>query len=152
MLDDEAMVERMRYILCNPVAAGLVRTPGEWPGVTSWDAQMSDEEAVEGRFILEKEYRRIEREHPDLTLDEARKSYTLKLARLPGWAGLDQEAYRRRLRELVEGHCRDLVAAIEARGKLHQRGREPDFPFGTYPPGRTRCVGALRVVSMLSPL
>jgi hypothetical protein len=198
VLDDEAMIEKMRYILCNPVAAGLVRTPGEWPGVTSWHAQMSDAEAVEGRFILKKEFRPLKRKNPDLTLDQARKTYRLKLARLPGWEGLDQATYRRRLRELVEDHCEELVRDIEAegrsilgpegvmrqrwakratskstkrrplchtrcpkqrreyrehhrevrdrylkaRGKLFRRGREPEFPFGTYPPGRRRCVGA----------
>jgi DnaJ-domain-containing protein 1 len=45
-------------------------------------------------------------------------SFEAKLAQLSRREGRDQEAYRRRLRELVEVHCRDLVAAIAAQGRL----------------------------------
>lgn len=31
----EAIIEKLAYIAANPVAAGLVRRPGDWPGITT---------------------------------------------------------------------------------------------------------------------
>ena len=199
---EAAQREKMRYILSNPVAAGLVTHPSRWPGVSSWEAQMSDDEATRGRFILMKEYRPRRRKDPGLTLDEARIPYRLELARLPGWEGLDQQTYRARLRELVDSHCEALADEIRNKGRRflgarrvmaqhwsqrarsssektrplchtrcprtrrdyrahvrevrarylkaaaalyrRRRGAPPAFPYGTYPPGRSRCVGRPR--------
>jgi REP element-mobilizing transposase RayT len=202
ILDEAALVDKMRYILCNGVEAGLVAEPGDWPGLTSWHAQVSGEEAIEGRFILSKELRPLQREDPELTRDDARITYRLELTRLPCWDDLDQATYRRKLEELVEGTCKKTAKRLEALGRdflgakkvlrqswktcarspdtrrrplchascrqVRQDWREeyderrdryikaaaalrkgqtrapPEFPEGTYPPGRQRCVGAPR--------
>jgi putative transposase len=34
--DEKAMVEKMAYVVTNPVAAGLVHTSAKWPGVNLW--------------------------------------------------------------------------------------------------------------------
>lgn len=91
ILDDAALVDKMRYILCNGVEAGLVAELGDWPGLTSWHAQMSREEAITGRFILSKELGPLQRETPELTRDDARITYRMELTRLPCWEELRRQ-------------------------------------------------------------
>ena len=38
ILDDEALVDRLAYVVTNPVNAGLCRRVDEWPGVVLWAA------------------------------------------------------------------------------------------------------------------
>jgi putative transposase len=37
LLDDEAVLEKMAYVIANPVQAGLVSSPEQWPGVITPD-------------------------------------------------------------------------------------------------------------------
>jgi REP element-mobilizing transposase RayT len=199
VLDDKAMIDKLGYILTNPVESLLVRHPEQWPGVSSWEAHMSDAK-VSGRFILMKEYRAMLREDPDLTLEEARIRYTFELAKLPCWEDLSDAEYRDKVREHVDGRCNEICTYADdigasfmgakavmrqdwrrmadspkrspqplchcydaelieahrkwlyevwdsykkAMGAFHSRSRKtmPQFPPGTYPPGRLRCVGA----------
>jgi putative transposase len=37
VVDGEAMVDRIAYIVANPVAEGLVKSPEQWPGFLAWN-------------------------------------------------------------------------------------------------------------------
>jgi hypothetical protein len=36
LADDEDIIDKIAYVAVNPVAAGLVAQPDEWPGLSTW--------------------------------------------------------------------------------------------------------------------
>jgi len=43
---DDDVVRKMAYAIANPVAAGLVKTPAEWPGLLVWATETPIERVV----------------------------------------------------------------------------------------------------------
>jgi hypothetical protein len=106
VLDDTALVGRLRYVLAHGVKEGLVERSAEWPGLTClpqllgsarrlfrwfnwtkrWSKRGREEQAVgEGRFA-----------------EEWAEPVELELAPLPCWKGLGEEERQRAVRALVE--------------------------------------------------
>jgi len=75
---EEYLVHLCRYIHLNPVKAGLVESPEDWPysNYLEWIGQRSgtlkDEDFIEGRFPTPESYQRFVADHDDE--DRARKS------------------------------------------------------------------------------
>ncbi|HEX5747085.1 MAG TPA: hypothetical protein VFZ09_12655 [Archangium sp.] len=107
VLDDAALVGRLRYVLAHGVKEGLVEKSAEWPGLTclaqllgparrvfqwfNWTKRWSksgseDRGAGEGRFA-----------------EEIAEPVELEVAPLPCWEGLGEEERQRAVRGLVEG-------------------------------------------------
>jgi REP element-mobilizing transposase RayT len=107
VLDDTALVGRLRYVLAHGVKEGLVERSAEWPGLTClpqllgparrlfrwfnwtkrWSKRGSEDTAVgEGRFA-----------------EEIAEPVELEVAPLPCWEGLGKEERQRAVRGLVEG-------------------------------------------------
>ena len=102
LVDDEDVLDKMAYVLANPVAAGLVRSPHEWPGVISLRAGTS--ESVE---------------MPDVFFDEEGAlpdEVELQFARPHVFGGLSDAQVNERLSAKVT----DLVRL--ARASLAERG------------------------------
>jgi hypothetical protein len=106
VLDDTALVGRLRYVLAHGVKEGLVERSAEWPGLTclaqllgparrrfqwfNWTKRWSkrgseDMEAGKARFA-----------------EEIAEPVELEVAPLPCWKGLGEEERRRAVRGLVE--------------------------------------------------
>ncbi|WP_232537446.1 transposase [Cystobacter fuscus] len=106
VLDDTALVGRLRYVLAHGVKEGWVEKCAQWPGLTClpqllgaarrlfhwfnwtkrWSKRGSEEQAVgEGRFA-----------------EEWAEPVELELAPLPCWKGLGEEERPRAVRALVE--------------------------------------------------
>ncbi len=106
VLDDAALVGRLRYVLAHGVKEGLVERSAEWPGLTClpqllgsarrlfqwfnwtkrWSKRSEDMAGAQGRFA-----------------PEWAEPVELELAPLPCWEGLGEEERRRAVRGLVEG-------------------------------------------------
>ncbi|MCY1075808.1 transposase [Archangium lansingense] len=116
VLDDAAMVGRLRYVLAHGVKEGLVERSAEWPGLTClpqlqgparrlfwwlnwtkrWGKRRSEDmEEAQGRFA-----------------QEWAEPVELELAPLPCWEGLSEEERQRKVRGLVE----QVEAEANARG------------------------------------
>ncbi|EPX59319.1 hypothetical protein D187_002809 [Cystobacter fuscus DSM 2262] len=105
VLDDTALVGRLRYVLAHGVKEGLVDKSAEWPGLTClpqllgparrmfrwfnwtkrWSKRGSEDMAGEGRFA-----------------QEWAEPVELELAPLPCWEGLKEEQRQSAVRGLVE--------------------------------------------------
>ena len=106
VLDDTALVGRLRYVLAHGVKEGLVERSSEWPGLTylpqllglvrrlfqwfnwtkRWSKRGSEDTAMgEGRFA-----------------EETAEPVELEVAPLPCWEGLGEEERQRAVRGLVE--------------------------------------------------
>lgn len=124
VVDDGAVIDKLCYTLTNPVQSLLVEHPDRWPGFSSWEAHKRDG-VIEGKFLLKKELRAMRRKNPDLTIEEARqkKTYRLELEKIPQWAHLSDEEYKRRLCRLVEQKSGELKRLVE-RSDRRFLGRE----------------------------
>jgi putative transposase len=103
VLDDTAVVDRMKYILSNSVKEGLVKHPRYYPGVHCY------RHLVEGRPLHGVWVNRTAM-HSDsgLTETDASESLTLKLSRLPCYEDMSDMAYR----DFIKGLTNDMLAEL----------------------------------------
>lgn len=98
LVSDDDVLEKMAYTIANPTAAGLVRSPREWPGVIT--TRLSERTIVN---------------MPDVFFDREGalpKTIDLAFTRPPIYAHLDQEGLARRLAVAVERRVRDARGAM----------------------------------------
>jgi putative transposase len=116
VLDDEALVDKLKYTICNPCESNLVRHPKLWEGLNSYSIHKSGDPMV-GEVVDRKLYWSLRRKRSNKDLSEAQliematKRYELKMAKLPKWKNLSDEAYDAKICELVEEHALDLAEA-----------------------------------------
>ena len=114
VLDDEALVERLRYILSQGVKDGLVRRCRDWPGLSSLRMLVRGSRRTFCWFSWSKRWASrtaqasTERFHPRWAERE-----TLELTTLPCWAHLPQKRRARRVLELVRSAEREAEGAHE---------------------------------------
>jgi REP element-mobilizing transposase RayT len=109
LTSEQAVLDKMAYTLVNPTAAGLVKSPEEWPGVIS--SRFGEESVVE---------------MPDAFFDEhgdLPESLELKVARPPIFGSLSDGELYARLREEVAARVRAVREEIAKNGQSF-RGRE----------------------------
>ncbi len=128
--DDDAVLDKIVYMITNPIAANLVDLPDDWPGLLTLAQDVGRRELVARRptFFCRQPHApddeaddtaagRARRRYPprDLTPDEVR----LRLTRPPGFHDLDDDA----LRALV---ARRVAAGVDELHEQHRReGRGP---------------------------
>jgi REP-associated tyrosine transposase len=100
----EAVIEKMVYVLANPVAAGLVRRGQQWPGLWSHPSRIGGEPIVAER--LAGFFRKLGR---------MPASATLQLARPPGFE--TDAAFVERLSEKLREAEDRAAAELEAEGR-----------------------------------
>ena len=112
ILDDAELLDKLRYTLCNPCESNLVSHPMLWPGLSSWSVHKSGEPLV-GKRVNKKEYWRLRRKHEDMSHAEAEAKatveYPLEMAKLPMWADLGDDEYRKKVCQEVCDHAEHLA-------------------------------------------
>jgi hypothetical protein len=107
ILDDDAAIGRLRYVLSNGVKEGLVASPLDWPGVTGVHALLDETPILAP-------WRPVTQAHASPT-DVV---YPIQVAALPCWQEYPTE-HRRRLHEsLIHGIIEDGVAQRAGRPVL----------------------------------
>jgi len=102
ILDEEALVERTRYIFRQGVKECLIDCPTAWPGVCSVRARLHGEKLI-GVWYDETGIYEKSRQGEKVDRKDFATVYAIELAPLPCWADLSPQEYRRQVRELVEG-------------------------------------------------
>ncbi|WP_395839738.1 transposase [Cystobacter fuscus] len=106
VLDDTALVGRLRYVLAHGVKEGLVERSAEWPGLTCLPQLLGPARRLFRWFNWTKRWSK--RGSEDMGAGEGRfaeewaEPVELEVAPLPCWEGLGQEERRRAVRGLVE--------------------------------------------------
>jgi hypothetical protein len=107
VLDDEALVGRLRYVLAHGVKEGLVEKSAEWPGLTCLPQLLGPARRLFRWFNWTKRWRK--RGSEDMGGAQGRyaqewaEPVELEVAPLPCWKGLGEEERQRAVRGLVEG-------------------------------------------------
>jgi len=103
----QAVIEKLAYIVANPVAAGLVRSASQWPGVVTQPAELGRERRSAPR--------------PDFYFDSANPCWpataTLELS-MPPDLGMTNAA----VRDAVAAELAVLEAAAQASARMQGRG------------------------------
>jgi REP element-mobilizing transposase RayT len=103
LINDEDVLEKMAYTMANPVAAGLVRSPSEWPGV-----------------LTQRIGERCRVEMPDVFFDPAGplpEFVELELTRPPIYPQLTIPELARHLAKALERRVREAREALAACGR-----------------------------------
>jgi REP element-mobilizing transposase RayT len=103
LVSDEDVLEKMAYTIANPTAAGLVRSPGEWPGVVT--------QRIGERYSVD---------IPDVFFDpegDLPESVELELTRPPIYPQLDTVRLARCLANAVEQQVRSARNALAIQGR-----------------------------------
>jgi hypothetical protein len=106
VLDDEALVGRLRYVLAHGVKEGLVERSAEWPGLTCLPQLLGPARRLFQWFSWTKRWRK--RGSEDMAAGEGRfaeeiaEPVELVVEPLPCWKGLGEEERQRAVRSLVE--------------------------------------------------
>ncbi len=114
--EEEAQVERLRYLLAQGCKEGLVRSPRDWPGACSTEALATGRRLTGLWFDRTAEYEARRRgERPGKY--QYASPETLDLMPLPAWEGLAPEERSARVQLLVGGIERETRTALTASGR-----------------------------------
>jgi hypothetical protein len=107
ILDDEALVGRLRYVLAHGVKERLVERSAEWPGLTCLPQLLGPARRLFQWFNWTRRWSK--RGSEDVGGGQGRfaqewaEPVELEVAPLPCWEGLGEEEWQRAVRGLVEG-------------------------------------------------
>ncbi len=117
ILDEDAQIARLRYLIAQGCKEGLVLTPRDWPGASSLPALLGDMEVEGWWFDRDQERRARTRGEQPGRYDHAIR-YRFRLSPLPALAHLPPDDLRTRHRllvEQVEAETRERHAAAGTR-------------------------------------
>ncbi|HEY1905125.1 MAG TPA: transposase [Myxococcaceae bacterium] len=135
VLDEEALVERLRYVLSQGVKDGLVRRCREWPGLSCLRMLVRGSRRSFVWFGWSKRWRaRTDRASADRFHPRWTERETLELTVLPQWAHLPVKRRARHVLELVRAAEKEAKATHEwvpGRDRVlaqhpHHRPAQPD--------------------------
>jgi hypothetical protein len=153
ILDEAALLERVRYFLAHGVKEGLVEHPEDWPG-PAWVRALTAGERLVGRWYRRSEFYHhvrnwMRRKHPTSAarpvLDEFGEDKELKLVPLPIWSHLTEGERATRFRAIIDGlvarpaRNEDLEEVQVGVGTRH--GPPPTGPRRDSPPASPRTPG-----------
>ncbi|MGE0545468.1 MAG: transposase [Kofleriaceae bacterium] len=114
ILDSQAMIERLRYVISNGVKEGLVASPREWPGASGVPGLLGNM-TLSGIWIDRDRLRRARRRDPNADAAAFTSALELTLSPLPVWSDLSASDLREKHEVLVQDVERD---ARERGGKV----------------------------------
>jgi len=107
VLDDEALVGRLRYVLAHGVKERLVESSAEWPGLTCLPQLLGSARRVFQWFNWTRRWSKRGNEEvgggQGRFAQEWAEPVELEVAALPCWEGLGEQERQRAVRGLVEG-------------------------------------------------
>lgn len=134
VLDDEALVGRLKYILAHGVKEGLVETPEEWPGLSCLPLLRSEAPVKTKFFHWARRWQKgaLREGGGDVWNDAWAEEVALQVHPLPCWEGLSRERRLRAVDDIVEGivaEGREAHARVRGAGEViaEEPQREPRY-------------------------
>ena len=120
VLDQEALLDRMKYIFANSVKEGLVRHPRYWPGVHCYQA-LADKRPLTGIWIDRTRWSQKRKLHES----EVTTQYTLNFHKLPGLEHLNDYQYALQMKELSKHALSEWPAPEKVMGQKRVLAVDP---------------------------
>jgi REP element-mobilizing transposase RayT len=121
VLDDEAQLRRLRYIVTHGAKEGLVEKSEQWPGVHSVFA-LRDGVPLKGIWRDQTKEYEARIAGKEVTPGQFDTEYTVVLSPLPCWANLSAEDYAKQFGELLRDEEADCQTKREQAGKTSVLG------------------------------
>jgi putative transposase len=144
ILDEDAQIERLDYVLEQGCKEGLIADPREWPGATCVHALL-DDIPLQGLWYDRTAEWYARRRGEDFAEDEYAEKVEFELTPLPCWSGVDPAERRRRILVMVESIVQRTSESNLARGRqplgvARLQARHPhDHPKSTKKSPAPRC-------------
>jgi REP element-mobilizing transposase RayT len=169
----EAVLDKIAYMIANPIAAGLVEAPEAWPGLISTPADLCRRELVARRPTFFFRQDKDDEEEDETASSRARRRYPasqlqpqevrLKLSRPPGLEDLDDDGVRALVAERVATRVAEIHSTRLDQGRVCYLGadavrlqRPTDTPGSSMPSfdlnPRLACRDRWRRVQLLQDL
>ncbi len=116
ILDDEALLEKTQYSLCNPCNANLVDRAAHWPGFSTLEQMLTGKSQRYG-IINWSQYHQARHRGEKVRPADFTEHYELELTPLPCWAHLPEEEQRQKLAALVKAGEDKARTVRRAEGK-----------------------------------
>lgn len=168
ILDNESFIEKLRYVLLNPVKANLVEFPGQFPGYTSWHQHVAEPQPLRHRAVppeivvppfwkhlkpaeLEKKWRNLVQPGViEYAQNRSKPVVGAQRLRKLNWRKRPRRTKQNRRKPLCHSknrstwqkyarHFSHVQSEYRAASAQWRAGKAVEFPFGTIPPGWTRC-------------
>lgn len=127
LADEQAVLDKLVYMTCNPCAGDLVARPEQWPGLITLPEDLCRRELVARRPTIFFSQPGIDDELDTTAAGEAKRRHgprdlmpdevRLRLSRPPGFEDLDDEAFRRLVAARVAERVRELTELRRRRGR-----------------------------------
>jgi hypothetical protein len=127
ILDDESLMERIRYILMHGVKEGLVARSADWPGLTCIPEFLGKGERS-FPWIDRTGYSRARHRGEDVRLSDFTKRYNIKIVSPPSWRDLDASICRAKAKELLksaEEQARNMWGSRPVLGVEKVKSQDP---------------------------
>ncbi len=108
VVDDEAMVNRLRYLVSQGCKEGLVASPGMWPGASAYPAFVGDM-VLHGTWHDRNAERQARRGGREASASAFCTKYPVVLTPIPAWAHLSPEALRTRHQQIADDVTRETA-------------------------------------------
>ena len=118
VLDDDAQIERLEYLLSHGCKEGLVADPRDWPGATCVDALLEGK-PVRGVWIDRTALWSARRRGKEVAESDHAKDVVLHLTPLPCWKKLDEQEQQQRVRQMLK------AIAVQTKKDNRKLGRKP---------------------------
>jgi len=118
ILDDDAQIDRLHYLLSHGCKEGLVSDPREWPGATCVHALLDGKPLVGIWYDRTAEWY-ARRRGEEFDEDAYAEKVEFELTPMPCWALLDAAEHRSRVQEMIER------IVVETREHNLARNRQP---------------------------
>lgn len=115
VLDDDAVVDRLRYIMAHGAKEGLVWDPEHWPGASSLPGLVHGE-TLRGTWYDRAAMSRMRARGKRVEPRRFATTYEVPLAPIPCWRELSADEYRRRCRALLNHVREDLAEKFRREG------------------------------------
>lgn len=115
VVDEDAQVERARYIMSHGVKEDLVWDPEHWPGATSMPTLIHGDRLT-GTYYDRTAYHRAKRRGNNVALADFATTCDIPITKLPCWAHLDDQEYQKRCCQLLESIREETKARFRRNG------------------------------------
>jgi REP element-mobilizing transposase RayT len=130
VLDDTALVGRLRYVLAHGVKEGLVERCAEWPGLSCLPQLLGPTRRLFRWFNWTKRWRKHSRDEQEagegLFAEEWAEPVVLDVAPLPCWAGKSEDERQHAVRALLQEV--EAEARVQRKGVLGARTVQAQHP------------------------
>jgi hypothetical protein len=113
--DTETHLDRVMYIILQPILAGLCKNLSDYPGFNSFKYLLSGEPA-KVEFFNGYEYQKAKRRNKDIDRSKFIEKYDLTFSRIPGYEHLSQKEYRRMLQAEYEKRRTAIIEEYDKNG------------------------------------